>query len=132
MFKLNMAPESVVCETAEYRQLQTKYSLVVSDNIKLKSALDESKSLIEASRVTFQRQLEAMESDELNQQKRLGNEMMQLEEQLTQVRKENELLRIEYEQNVAANEQTGPINKGIDQNSTYSRQKMTCVLALLL
>jgi len=46
---------------------------------------------------------------------------MQLEEQLTQVRKENELLRIEYEQNVAANEQTGPINKGIDQNSTYSR-----------
>ncbi len=110
-----------MCETAEYRQLQTKYSLVVSDNIKLKSALDESKSLIEASRVTFQRQLEAMESDELNQQKRLGNEMMQLEEQLTQVRKENELLRIEYEQNVAANEQTGPINKGIDQNSTYSR-----------
>lgn len=53
-----------------------------------------------------------MESDELNQQKRLGNEMMQLEEQLTKVRQENELLRIEYEQNVAANEQTGPINKG--------------------
>ncbi len=85
----------------------------MSDNIKLKAALDESKVLIETGRVTYQRQLEAMESDELNQQKRLGNEMMQLEEQLTKVRQENELLRIEYEQNVAANEQTGPINKGI-------------------
>ena len=37
--------------------------------------------------------------------------MMQAEELLTQIRKENDLLRIEYEQNVAANEQTGPINK---------------------
>lgn len=86
---------------------------MVSDNTKLKASLEEVKGLLEVARLTFQRQLESMESDELHQQKRLGNEMMQLEETLTQVRKENELLRIEYEQNVAANEQTGPINKGI-------------------
>lgn len=104
-------PESVIEQSTEYKILQTKYSLVVNDNIKLKQALDESKNLLDMSRLTFQRQLEHMESEELAQQKRLGNEMMQLEEQLAQVRKENELLRIEYEQNVAANEQTGPINK---------------------
>jgi len=104
-------PESVIEQSSEYKILQTKYSLVVNDNIKLKQALDESKNLLDVSRVTYQRQLEHMESEELAQQKRLGNEMMQLEEQLAQVRKENELLRIEYEQNVAANEQTGPINK---------------------
>ena len=104
-------PEAVIEQSSEYKQLLTKYSLVVNDNMKLKHSLDESKSLLEGSRTTFQRQLEQMESDELNQQKKLGNEMMQLEEQLTQFRKENELLRIEYEQNVAANEQTGPINK---------------------
>ena len=98
-------------QSTEYKILQTKYSLVVNDNIKLKQALDESKNLLDMSRSTFQRQLEHMESEELAQQKKLGNEMMQLEEQLAQVRKENELLRIEYEQNVAANEQTGPINK---------------------
>lgn len=91
--------------------LQTKYSIIVNDNIKLKQALDETRNLLEMSRITFQRQLEQMESEELAQQKKLGNEMMQIEEQLTQVRKENELLRIEYEQNLAANEQTGPINK---------------------
>lgn len=119
-------PESAISESSEYKHLQSKYSLVVSDNIKLKAALDESKVLIETSRVTFQRQLEAMESDELNQQKRLGNEMMQLEEQLTKVRQENELLRIEYEQNVAANEQTGPINKGIRW------YQMNCIFQLTL
>lgn len=104
-------PESMIEQSTEYKILQTKYSLVVNDNIKLKQALDESKNLLDMSRGTFQRQLEHMESEELAQQKKLGNEMMQLEEQLAQVRKENELLRIEYEQNVAANEQTGPINK---------------------
>src|SRR5688572_5779759 len=37
--------------------------------------------------------------------------MIQLEDLLGQVRKEYDMLRIEYEQNLAANEQTGPINR---------------------
>lgn len=106
-----MIPESVIEQTSEYRMLQTKYSIIVNDNVKLKQALDETRNLLEYSRCSFQRQLEQMESEELAQQKRLGNEIIQIEEQLTQLRKENELLRIEYEQNLAANEQTGPINK---------------------
>lgn len=36
---------------------------------------------------------------------------MQLEDFLAQLRKEYEMLRIEFEQNLAANEQTGPINR---------------------
>jgi E3 ubiquitin-protein ligase BRE1 len=84
---------------------------MVNDNLRLKQSLEETRNLLEMSRITFQRQLEQMECEELAQQKRLGQEMFQLEEQLTATRKENELLRIEYEQNVAANEQTGPINK---------------------
>jgi E3 ubiquitin-protein ligase BRE1 len=98
-------------DSPEYKTIQTKYSLIVNDNMRLKQALDETRNALEMSRLAFQRQLEQMESDELAQQKRLGNEMVQLEEQLTQIRKENDLLRIEYEQNVAANEQTAPINK---------------------
>jgi E3 ubiquitin-protein ligase BRE1 len=84
---------------------------MVNDNLRLKQSLEETRNLLEMSRITFQRQLEQMECEELAQQKRLGQEMFQLEEQLTATRKENKLLRIEYEQNVAANEQTGPINK---------------------
>lgn len=37
--------------------------------------------------------------------------MIQLEDMQAQVRKEYEMLRIEFEQNLAANEQTGPINR---------------------
>jgi E3 ubiquitin-protein ligase BRE1 len=109
--ELKTIPESVIEQSSEYKNLQTKYSLIVNDNMKLRQAFEETRNLLEMSRLTFQRQLEQMESEELANQKKLGSEMMHMEEQLASVRKENELLRIEYEQNVAANEQTGPINK---------------------
>ena len=108
---IKLIPDSVIHQSNEYKMLETKYSLIVSDNIKLKQALDETRGILEMSRITFQRQLEQMESDELAHQKHLGNEMMIIEEQLNQVRKDNEQLRIEYDRYMAANEQTGPINK---------------------
>lgn len=41
----------------------------------------------------------------------MRTEVIQLEDMQAQVRKEYEMLRIEFEQNLAANEQTGPINR---------------------
>ena len=109
---MKLLPENLCIEQSnEFKMLQTKYSLLVNDNMRLKQALDEARGLLAEARLIQQRNAERMESDELAQQKKLGAELLSLEEQLTQVRKENEMLRIEYEQNVAANEQTGPINK---------------------
>lgn len=51
------------------------------------------------------------QSEELTRQRSLRAELIQLEDVLGQLRKEYEMLRIEFEQNLAANEQTGPINK---------------------
>lgn len=48
-----------------------------------------------------------MQSDELSVQKKLRTDVIQLEDTLAQVRKEYEMLRIEFEQNLAANEQAG-------------------------
>ena len=49
---------------------------------------------------------------------------------LAQVRKEYEMLRIEFEQNLAANEQTGPINKEmrnlIQSLQTHNVQLKVC------
>jgi E3 ubiquitin-protein ligase BRE1 len=53
----------------------------------------------------------SFQSEELMGQKKLRTELMQLEDILAQLRKEYEMLRIEFEQNLAANEQTGPINR---------------------
>uniref|UniRef100_A0A8C2X8N1 E3 ubiquitin protein ligase n=1 Tax=Cyclopterus lumpus TaxID=8103 RepID=A0A8C2X8N1_CYCLU len=55
--------------------------------------------------------LNIQKSDELSLQKKLRTEVIQLEDTLAQVRKEYEMLRIEFEQNLAANEQAGPINR---------------------
>lgn len=52
-----------------------------------------------------------LQSEELLAQKKLRGECIQLEDVLAQLRKEYEMLRIEFEQNLAANEQTGPINR---------------------
>ena len=110
-FDVKMIPDSVIEQSIEYKLLLTKYSIIVSDNLKIKQAYDETKNLLDMTRAAFQRQIEQMESEELSNQKRLSSDMMQLELQLATMRKENEMLRIEYEQNMAANEQTGPINK---------------------
>lgn len=53
----------------------------------------------------------SVQSDELSLQKKLRTEVIQLEDTLAQVRKEYEMLRIEFEQNLAANEQAGMFQK---------------------
>lgn len=45
--------------------------------------------------------------DEVSLHKKLRTEVIQLEDTLAQVRKEYEMLRIEFEQTLAANEQAG-------------------------
>lgn len=52
-----------------------------------------------------------MESEELIAQKKVRSDMIQMEDVLALIRKEYEALRIEFEQNMAANEQTAPINR---------------------
>ena len=52
-----------------------------------------------------------MESDELLAQKNLRTEVIQLEDILAQGSKEDEMLKIKFEQNLVANEQTWHIKK---------------------
>lgn len=50
-----------------------------------------------------------LQRDEVSLHKKLRTEVIQLEDTLAQVRKEYEMLRIEFEQTLAANEQAGKI-----------------------
>lgn len=56
-------------------------------------------------------------------QKKLRTEVIQLEDTLAQVRKEYEMLRIEFEQNLAANEQAG--------NVSHTRDFVVSVLVVM-
>ncbi|XP_061823559.1 E3 ubiquitin-protein ligase BRE1B isoform X1 [Nerophis lumbriciformis] len=104
-------PEEVVKETLEYKCLQSQFSLLYNESLGVKTQLDEARALLLTAKNAHLRQIEHMESDELSLQKKLRTEVIQLEDTLAQVRKEYEMLRIEFEQNLAANEQAGPINR---------------------
>lgn len=77
--------------------------------------LDETRNQLQTSKNQHLRQIEIMESEELIAQKKVRSEMIQMEDVLAQIRKEYERIRIQYEQNLAANEQTAPINREMRQ-----------------
>ncbi|XP_016426382.1 E3 ubiquitin-protein ligase BRE1A-like isoform X2 [Sinocyclocheilus rhinocerous] len=110
--------EEVAKESAEYRCLQSQFSVLYNESLVLKSQLDETKARLNTTRTARLRQLDHMENDEVSLQRKVRTEVIQLEDTLAQVRKEYEMLRIEFEQTLAANEQavlfasfSGPINR---------------------
>uniref|UniRef100_A0A672J3S7 E3 ubiquitin protein ligase n=1 Tax=Salarias fasciatus TaxID=181472 RepID=A0A672J3S7_SALFA len=103
--------EGLVKETSEYRCLQSQFSVLYNESLILKAQLDETRARLNTTRTARLRQLENMENDEVALQRKVRTEVFQLEDTLAQVRKEYEMLRIEFEQTLAANEQAGPINR---------------------
>lgn len=108
---IRQLPESVIVETTEYKCLQSQFSVLYNESMQLKTQLDDARQQLQSSKNAHLRHIEMMESEELMAQKKLRGECIQLEDVLAQLRKEYEMLRIEFEQNLAANEQTGPINR---------------------
>ncbi|EDW36431.1 GL10311 [Drosophila persimilis] len=108
---IRQLPESVIVETTEYKCLQSQFSVLYNESMQIKTMLDETRNLLQTSKNQHLRQIEVMESEELIAQKKVRSEMIQMEDVLAAIRKEYEVLRIEFEQNMAANEQTAPINR---------------------
>lgn len=108
---LNCLPANVIFDTVEYKCLHSQFSVLYNESMQLRTQLEETRNMVNTAKTTHLRQIEHMESEELSMQKRLRTEVIQLEDQLAQVRKEYDMLRLEFEQNIAANEQNGPINK---------------------
>lgn len=101
----------MIVETTEYKCLQSQFSVLYNESMQIKTMLDETRHQLQTSKNQHLRQIEIMESEELIAQKKVRSEMIQMEDVLAQIRKEYEMLRIEFEQNMAANEQTAPINR---------------------
>jgi len=108
---LSTLPEHVIVESTEYKCLQSQFSVLYNESMQMRTQLEESRGMLQQSKTMHLRQIEEMESAELMVQKKLRTELIQLEDSLSQTRREYEMLRIEFEQNLAANEQTGPINR---------------------
>ena len=108
---LTCLPANVIFDTVEYKCLHSQFSVLYNESMQLRTLLEDTRNMVQTAKTTHLRQIEHMESEELSMQKRLRTEVIQLEDQLAQVRKEYDMLRLEFEQSIAANEQNGPINK---------------------
>lgn len=108
-------PDTVIYETTEYKILQSQFSVLYNESMQINTMLDEARAQLAKSRTEYQRYIEVLESNELEEQKKLRNELLQKQYVLDQTRKEFENLRNKYEQNLAANEQTAPINREMRQ-----------------
>uniref|UniRef100_A0A0R3RFY0 E3 ubiquitin protein ligase n=1 Tax=Elaeophora elaphi TaxID=1147741 RepID=A0A0R3RFY0_9BILA len=75
--------------------------------------IETAKSQLAALRSAHSKQIEVMESEECQAREQMQDTMNRHEEELYQVRREYEMLRLEFEQNLSANEQSGPLNKEI-------------------
>lgn len=121
--KLKYTPTEVILSSAEYKNLQSQYSLLFVEASQMRQQLEAARAQMSALRTSHAKQIEVMESEECLAQERMRDTMMELEEQLSQVRREYEMLRLEFEQNLSANEQSGPVNKEIRlMLSTYKTQ----------
>jgi len=108
---LSTLPEHVIVETTDYKCLQSQFSVMFNEQLQMKTQLEDTRNLLQTSKNANLRHIEEMEGAELEGQKKLRTDFIQLEDQLAQVRREYEMLRIEFEQTLTANEQTGPINR---------------------
>ncbi|VDM42853.1 unnamed protein product [Toxocara canis] len=113
--KLNLkhTPSEVVKNSTEYMALQSQYSALYMEATQMRQQLEVARTQMAALRTAHAKQIEVMESEECLAQERMRDTVSELEEQLSQVRKEYEMLRLEFEQNLSANEQSGPVNKEI-------------------
>lgn len=86
-------PESVIVETTEYKILQSQFSVLYNESMQINTMLDEARQQLAKSKSEYQRYIEYLESNELDEQKKLRNELLQKQYVLDQTRKEFENLR---------------------------------------
>ncbi|KAK0057272.1 E3 ubiquitin-protein ligase Bre1 [Biomphalaria pfeifferi] len=120
---LQHLPENVILETTEYKCLQSQFSVLYNESMQIRTQLEEIRNQMTINKNNHGRQIEQMEAsegfnfnltyviDELEGQKKLRTEMILVEDSLAQTRKEYDMLRIEFEQAMAANDQNLTINR---------------------
>lgn len=86
-------PESVIVETTEYKILQSQFSVLYNESMQINTMLDEARVQLTKSKTEYQRYIEYLESNELDEQKKLRSELIQKQYVLDQTRKEFENLR---------------------------------------
>lgn len=121
--KLKHIPTEVIKSSVEYTEIQNQFTYLFVEATQMRKQLDTARSQMAALRAAHAKQIEHIENEAYLAQQRMKDTVGELDEQLSQVRREYEMLRLEFEQNLAANEQSNPANKETRiMLSTYKTQ----------
>lgn len=104
-------PDEMVTISIPYKTLQTQFNLLYNDAQVLRKSCEDARRIVVSNRSQHLLQIEQLETEYANGRKKVRAEVAQLEKALTESRKELELLRVEYEHNMKAHEQIGPMAK---------------------
>ncbi|XP_065054662.1 E3 ubiquitin-protein ligase Bre1-like [Rhopilema esculentum] len=107
---LDVSDEGVL-NSALYKTLQNQFTLLFAEAQHIRNQAEEAKKIIIANRTQHLMQMEQIEAEAQANRKKVRYEVSQLEKLLLESKRELELLRVEYEHNMKAHEQIGPMAK---------------------
>ncbi|XP_066921932.1 E3 ubiquitin-protein ligase Bre1-like [Clytia hemisphaerica] len=109
--QLMQLPDEVIINHTKYKMLQTQFNLCYNDAQEIRRHCEEARKIVVNNRSQHIQQQEHYEMEIQTQRKKVRAEISQLERALAESRKDLELLRVEYEHNMKAHEQIGPMAK---------------------
>lgn len=103
--------DEAVLNSPIYKTLQTQFTLLFAEAQHIRNQAEDARKIITATRAQHLMQMEQVEVETLATRKKVRYEVSQLEKCLLESRREFELLKVEYEHNMKAHEQIGPMAK---------------------
>eukprot|EP00794_Sanderia_malayensis_P013718 gene13718-15148_t len=100
-----------IINSAAYKTLQNHFTLLFAEAQQIRNQAEDSRKIISANRAQHLQQMEQIEAEALVTKRKVRYEVSQLEKLLMESRRELELLKVEYEHNMKAHEQIGPMAK---------------------
>ncbi|CAF3476651.1 unnamed protein product [Rotaria socialis] len=124
--KLRSLPEELINETPEFKCLQSRYTALVNESVHLRHQLNETRELVKCTKTTYDHQFEKIEQEEFENQRKLIANIEQVVADLADARREYDLLQVEYEKVLIANQQSVPITR--EMRSLINHLQAQCKL----
>ncbi|CAF0739459.1 unnamed protein product [Didymodactylos carnosus] len=136
--QLRALPESLVTETPEFKCLQSRYTALVNESVHLRHQLAEARELVKCTKAIYDHHFEKIEQEEYENQRKLHANIEQVVEDLAEAKRAYDMLQLEYEKILIANQQAVPITREMRSlighlqvqcnlhNSEASRSKRQC------
>ncbi|UJR25006.1 hypothetical protein I4U23_006367 [Adineta vaga] len=124
--KLRSLPEELINETPEFKCLQSRYTALVNESVHLRHQLTEARELVKCTKTIYDHHFEKIEQEEFENQRKLHANIEQVVADLAEARRDYELLQVEYEKVLIANQQSVPITR--EMRSLISHLQAQCKL----